>query len=171
MEGPLKFLLGALEIQMVGAPDPQQKMSTESPVNLICNMFRDYTFEIAMYYYISQGLYSLSGKTSYRQILKSLEATRLDVIMIVLLWNLTSPCQISERLEKFKPKSHGFRGFARSCGKTSYRLVNKGPGNNELRVAEASQWVIMIVLLWNLTSISAAVLPRYLSNFRAIGKV
>ena len=30
MEGPFKFWLGPLEIQMVGAPDPQ-KMSTESP--------------------------------------------------------------------------------------------------------------------------------------------
>ena len=30
-EGPFKFCLGPLEIQMVGAPDPQQKMSTESP--------------------------------------------------------------------------------------------------------------------------------------------
>ena len=35
------------------------------------------------------GLYSLSGKTSYRQISRSLEAARLGVIMIVSLWNLT----------------------------------------------------------------------------------
>ena len=34
------------------------------------------------------GLYSLSGKTSYRQISQSLEAARLGVIMIVSLWNL-----------------------------------------------------------------------------------
>ena len=31
MEGPFKFCLGPLEIQMVGALDPQQKMSNESP--------------------------------------------------------------------------------------------------------------------------------------------
>ena len=31
MEGPFKFWLWLLEIQMVGAPDPQQKKSTESP--------------------------------------------------------------------------------------------------------------------------------------------
>ena len=31
------------------------------------------------------GLYSLSGKTSYRQILRSLEAAWLDVTMIVSL--------------------------------------------------------------------------------------
>ena len=36
-----------------------------------------------------QRLYSLSGKTSYRQISWSLEATRLDVIIIVSLWNVT----------------------------------------------------------------------------------
>ena len=56
-----------------------------------------------------QGLYSLSGKTSYRQISRSLEVARLDVTIIVSLWNLTG--------------------------------------------------------------ISAALLPRCLSNFRAIGKV
>ena len=37
-----------------------------------------------------QGLYSLRGRTSYRKISWSLEATRLDVIMLVSLWNLTS---------------------------------------------------------------------------------
>ena len=37
----------------------------------------------------SQGLYSLSGKTSYRQISWSLEATRLGVINIAPLLNLT----------------------------------------------------------------------------------
>ena len=36
-----------------------------------------------------QGLYSLSDKTSYRQISWNLEAARLSVIMIVSLWNLT----------------------------------------------------------------------------------
>ena len=35
-----------------------------------------------------QGLYSQSGKTSYRHISRSLEATRLDFIMIVLFCNL-----------------------------------------------------------------------------------
>ena len=34
-----------------------------------------------------QGLYSLSGKTSYRQISWTLEAARLDVVMVVSLWN------------------------------------------------------------------------------------
>ena len=38
---------------------------------------------------LALGLYSLSGKTSYRQISWSLEAARLSVIMIVSHWNLT----------------------------------------------------------------------------------
>ena len=38
---------------------------------------------------VIHGLYSLSGKTSYRQISWSLEAARLDVAMVVSLWNLT----------------------------------------------------------------------------------
>ena len=33
--------------------------------------------------YVSLGLYSLSGKTSYRKISWSLEAARLDVAMVV----------------------------------------------------------------------------------------
>ena len=54
----------------------------------------------AMFYYFDpsvlmhalfhlQGLYSLSGKTSYRQISWSLKAARLDVEMVVSLSNLT----------------------------------------------------------------------------------
>ena len=64
----------------------------------------------------SLGLSSLSGKRPYRQISWSLEAARLDVIMIVSLWNLKASqqhccwgvCQISERLKKSKPESRGF---------------------------------------------------------------
>ena len=64
-----------------------------------------------------QGLYSLSGKTSYRQISWSLEAARLGVIMIVSLSNLTGrdACYISEQSEKSKPESRSFetsRDFA-----------------------------------------------------------
>ena len=36
-----------------------------------------------------QGVYLLSGKTSYHERLWSLEAARLDVVIIVSLWNLT----------------------------------------------------------------------------------
>ena len=37
------------------------------------------------------GLYSLSGKTSHRQISWSFEAARLGVMIIAPLWNLTGP--------------------------------------------------------------------------------
>ena len=36
-----------------------------------------------------QGLYQISGRTSYRKIKGSLEIARLGVVMIVSLWNLT----------------------------------------------------------------------------------
>ena len=81
------------------------KQSTTKP----CAYFGGYTVIGPMPVKWTQGLYSLSGKTSYRQISWSLEAARLDVTMVVSLWNLTGT--------------------------------------------------------------SAAALPRYLSNFRAIGKV
>ena len=61
-----------------------------------------------------QGLYSLSSKTSYRQISGNLQVANLDIIIIVSLWNLAgiSVAQL--------------RGFLKSYGKTSYRLVNRG---------------------------------------------
>ena len=44
---------------------------------IMCDLFR------------KLGLYSLSGKTSYRKISWSLEAARLDVAMVASFWNLT----------------------------------------------------------------------------------
>ena len=81
------------------------------------------------------GLYSLCGKTSYRQISWSLEAARLGVIMIVSLWNLTGisaallpRCLLNFRaIGKVKTRISRLRDFTRSCSKTSYRLVNRGP--------------------------------------------
>ena len=51
-----------------------------------------------------QGLYSLSGKTSYRQISWSLEAARLGVIIIAPLWNLTgaSAAALPKGLSNFR---------------------------------------------------------------------
>ena len=50
------------------------------------------------------GLYSLSAKTYYRQISWSLEAARFDVLIIVLLWNLTeiSAAMLPRGLSNFK---------------------------------------------------------------------
>ena len=85
--------------------------------------------------YLYHGLYSLSGKTSYRQISWSLEAARLDVAMVVSLWNLTgtSAAALPRNLPNFRAigkvqtQISRLRNFTRSCGKTSYRLVNRGP--------------------------------------------
>ena len=77
------------------------------------------------------GLYSLSGKTSYRQISWSLKAARLDVAMVVSLWNLTgtSAAVVPAKFQNiWKSLISRLRDFTRSCGKTSYRLVNRGPG-------------------------------------------
>ena len=82
----------------------------------------------------SLGLYSLSDKASYRQISWSLEAARLDVIMIVSLWNLTGilaallPTCLSNfrAIRKVYTLISCLRDFTRSCGKTSGLVVNGG---------------------------------------------
>ena len=56
--------------------------------------------------------------------------------MIVLLWNLTGSsaallprCLLNFRaIGKVQTRISGLRDFTRSCGKTSYCLVNRGPG-------------------------------------------
>ena len=91
------------------------------------------------------GLNSLSGKTYYRQISWSLEAARLDVIMIISLWNLTDilatllpgAWQIPNWWRKSKPESRGF-GATISCGETPSCLVNGSLTSYvKLRVAHA----------------------------------
>ena len=73
----------------------------------------------------SQGLYSLSGRTSYRWISWSLEAARLDVVMIGSLWNRV-PVKFQSDW-KIKTLISWLRHFTRSYGKTSIRLMNIGP--------------------------------------------
>ena len=78
---------------------------------------------------------SLSGKTFYNQILWSHEFTKLDVIMILSLWNyagtsiaLLSMCLSNVRaIGKVSTRNSRLRDFTRSCGKTSVCSVNKGP--------------------------------------------
>ena len=85
------------------------------------------------------GLYSLSCKTTYRKISWSLEAARFGFKLFQSLWNLqgTSAAALPRCLSNFRailplqrPISR-LRDFTRSCGKTSYRLVNRGPEWNE----------------------------------------
>ena len=83
-----------------------------------------------------QGLHSLNGKTSYRKILWILEAARFRFKFFQSLWNLvgTSATLLPMCLSNFRairPLQHPIsrlRGFTRFVGKTSYRLVNRGPG-------------------------------------------
>ena len=84
---------------------------------------------------IALGLYSLSGKTSYRKISWNLEAARFGFKFFQSLWNLagTSAALLPRCLSNFRairllqhPISR-LRDFTRFGGKTSYRLVNRGP--------------------------------------------
>ena len=84
------------------------------------------------------GHYSSNGWTSYRKISRSREAARLDVIMIVSLWNLTgiSAAMLSMYLSNFRAivkiwtRIARLRDFTRSCGKTSIRLMYRGPAGS-----------------------------------------
>ena len=85
-----------------------------------------------------QGLYSLSRKASYRKISWSLEVARFRFRLFQLLWNLTgtSAATLPRCLSNFNAKQslqHSIsrlRDFMRFGGKTSYRLVNRGPGRH-----------------------------------------
>ena len=81
-------------------------------------------------------LYSLIGKTSYRQISWNLEAARLDVTLVVSRQNLKSisavllPSGLSNFIGIWKVKTpiSPLRVSTWSRDKTSVRLVNGGPG-------------------------------------------
>ena len=86
----------------------------------------------------NQGLYLLSGKTSYPKISWSLEAARFGFKLFQSLWNLagTSAALLPRCLSNFRaiqPLQHPIsrlRDFTRFGGKTPYRLVNRGPDVN-----------------------------------------
>ena len=72
------------------------------------------------------GLYSLSGKTSYRKISWSLEAARFG---FKLFQSALLPRCLSN-FRAIRPLQHPIsrlRDFTRFGGKTSYRLMNRGP--------------------------------------------
>ena len=82
-------------------------------------------------YLVSLGLYSLSGKTSSHQISGSLGAAGSGVLLIVSLSNLTllPRCLSNFRaIEKVLTRNSQLPVFTGSCGKTSFCLVNRGPG-------------------------------------------
>ena len=57
---------------------------------------------------LDKELYSLSGKTSYSQISRSLEALRFNRVMIVSLWNLTGISAALLPSIQFPLQSHSF---------------------------------------------------------------
>ena len=86
------------------------------------------------------GLYWLSGKTSYRKILWSLEAMRFELRRFQSLWNstdtLAAVCLSNFRaIRSLKPPISPLRDFTRSCSKMSVLLVNRCPvaGSTSIR--------------------------------------
>ena len=78
------------------------------------------------------GLYSVSGKTSYRKISKSLEAVRFEFRLLQSFWNLTDTFATAlprclSNLRAIQRSEHPIsrlRDYTRFGGKTYYRLVN-----------------------------------------------
>ena len=95
------------------------------------------TFVIKTRLHITIDLYSLSGRASYRKVLRSLEAARFGFRPFQSLWNFTgtSVAALPRYLPHFRairPSSHPIsqlRDFTRLGGKTYYRLVNKDPNS------------------------------------------
>ena len=86
-----------------------------------------------------QGLYSLSGRTSYREISWSLEAARLDVrIIITLNFDRHLGSSAAEMPIKFQGDSKSItpnlaaRDLTKFYGKISMCLVNRGHGTDIL---------------------------------------
>ena len=81
---------------------------------------------------MNQGLNALSERTSYYKISWSLEAARFVFTLFQSLWNLTGSSAAA--LSNFRAiwllyhQISWRRDFTRLGGKTSYLLVNKGPG-------------------------------------------
>ena len=95
-----------------------------------------YTGKMTSSYWIrALGLYSLNGRTPYHKISRSLEAARFGFKLFQSLWNLAgiSAAALPRCLSNYRairPLQHPIsrlRDFTRFGGKTSYRLVNRGP--------------------------------------------
>ena len=122
---------------------------------------------------ILQGLYSLSGKTSYHQILRSLEAAGLDVIMIASLCNLThiSAAMRSRCLSNFKAigkvwtLSSWLRDFTKSCDNPGSRLVNKGPG----QFWNYDQWGVLYIYIQQNILVSACRWQNKILLYHSLG--
>ena len=108
------------------------------------------------YYIWYQGLYSLSGKTSYRKISWSLEAARFGFKLFQSLWNLagTSAALLSN-FRAIRPLQHPIsrlRDFTRFGGKTYYRLVNRTPQAESHRPCPPTHRIYKTALTYQLPS-------------------
>ena len=114
------------------------------------------TYKLASDYVTTLGLYSLSGKTSYRKISWSLEAARFGFKLFQSLWNLTgtSAALLPRCLSNFRairPMQHPIsrlRHFTRFGGKTSYPFVNRGPDSSSNITTEPLQKNIHDCFIW-----------------------
>ena len=82
-----------------------------------------------------------------------LEAARLDCYKTVSLWNLTGISAALPRclsnfraIEKVWTQISRLWDLARSCGKTSYRLVKRGPGYWYRHIGYKQQWPTLLPL-------------------------
>ena len=81
-----------------------RQTSSDTEISITLKRITIMWYHFCMIRYADLGLYSLSGKMSYRQISWSLEAARLGVIIIASLWSLTGtwPALLSRGLSNFR---------------------------------------------------------------------
>ena len=95
----LQFKINCVHCKLVGewtlaGENPQTSHISHSPMSL-CHLSSSFSIifwnqmTILDRYVINQGLNSQGGWASYHKVLRSLKAVRLDVMMIVSLWNVT----------------------------------------------------------------------------------
>ena len=116
-------------------PSPQIKIKHNITVNIFYDTVKP-LYEGFHCMYCTQGLYSLSVRTSYRQNSWSLGVAGLDGMMIVSLWNLTGssaallPRWLSNfrAIGKVETRISRLWDFPRSCSNYVRPPVYSGPG-------------------------------------------
>ena len=118
-----------------------------SSTNINYGVLSAYFFKSCQYGLISSkilsnlGFYSLSGRAFCCKISWSIEAARFGFKLFQSLWNLTGASAAAllrwpSNIRAIRSLQHPIsrlRVFTKSCGKTSTRLMNKGPGDKSLR--------------------------------------
>ena len=108
----------------------------------------------------SLGLYSLSERASYRKLSRSLKAARFGFRLFQSLWNLTgtSAAPLRRCLSNFRttqlllPPISWLWDFTKFDGKTSYRLVNRGPGHR-LLISFCSRLIVVLFISQRISQI------------------